>query len=333
MPDLPDYYADQPELVEAVIEARRVQMESGDTDAAIRDLVARYESMSVNSATRALEDKTFRHPSLYPDGHPGIAVAEAHLKERDEEQKRRQRMRYVSAKKRVEVLERDKHECVYCGADLCVVPLAIDHIVPVSAGGTNDVSNLQATCRTCNARKKNFRNSDGEIREYLDRRREQDAHLETVAAVLNPIISNLIWVDMEEAACPWCGLVSGKAGEIDEFPCRSSVWRCKPCRRYFGVAGINGLGEFIGEIRSVIFGSWYVEEEVVEIVNLILSEGSQEQVVEKVLEYVGDLMEVKKKRHRHRGDEGCWCEFGLSEFFFTGSPIKQIVDGLTTDGG
>ena len=31
--------------------------------------------------------------------------------------------------------------------------MTIDHIVPVSRGGTNNIENLQAMCRTCNMRK------------------------------------------------------------------------------------------------------------------------------------------------------------------------------------
>jgi hypothetical protein len=48
------------------------------------------------------------------------------------------------------VWRRDGLRCVVCGAES---RLTIDHIYPVSLGGTNDESNLQTLCRSCNSRK------------------------------------------------------------------------------------------------------------------------------------------------------------------------------------
>jgi 5-methylcytosine-specific restriction endonuclease McrA len=48
------------------------------------------------------------------------------------------------------MLERDGHACVYCGANK---PLEGDHIVPLSQGGSNDLTNLATACRTCNLSK------------------------------------------------------------------------------------------------------------------------------------------------------------------------------------
>ena len=48
------------------------------------------------------------------------------------------------------VLERDGHACVYCGADK---PLEGDHIVPLSQGGSNALTNLATACRPCNLSK------------------------------------------------------------------------------------------------------------------------------------------------------------------------------------
>jgi len=42
-------------------------------------------------------------------------------------------------------------DCAHCGT---TEQLTIDHIVPVIEGGTDDEENLQALCRSCNARKK-----------------------------------------------------------------------------------------------------------------------------------------------------------------------------------
>ncbi len=57
----------------------------------------------------------------------------------------------VSKRTRFEVLRRDNHTCRYCHST--DNPLTIDHVVPVTLGGTDDPSNLVACCRDCNAGK------------------------------------------------------------------------------------------------------------------------------------------------------------------------------------
>lgn len=57
----------------------------------------------------------------------------------------------VSKRTRFEVLRRDNHTCRYCRAT--DQPLTIDHVTPVSLGGTDDPSNLVTACRDCNAGK------------------------------------------------------------------------------------------------------------------------------------------------------------------------------------
>lgn len=51
---------------------------------------------------------------------------------------------------RFEVFKRDKFTCQYCGRMAPDVILEIDHIEPVSKGGSNDILNLVTACRDCN---------------------------------------------------------------------------------------------------------------------------------------------------------------------------------------
>lgn len=54
---------------------------------------------------------------------------------------------------RHKVFVRDNYRCVECGATNKETTLEIDHIIPVSKGGTNDISNLQTLCKACNRAK------------------------------------------------------------------------------------------------------------------------------------------------------------------------------------
>jgi hypothetical protein len=50
-----------------------------------------------------------------------------------------------------QVYERDGRVCAYCGD--VDGPHQIDHVLPLSRGGTNDLDNLQVACKPCNTSK------------------------------------------------------------------------------------------------------------------------------------------------------------------------------------
>lgn len=56
----------------------------------------------------------------------------------------------VSKRLRFEVLRRDNHTCQYCGEKAPDVTLHVDHVVPVSLGGSDKPDNLVAACKDCN---------------------------------------------------------------------------------------------------------------------------------------------------------------------------------------
>ena len=49
------------------------------------------------------------------------------------------------------VFERDEFTCSYCGS--IGVRLECDHVMPVSRGGSDEMSNLVTACFSCNRRK------------------------------------------------------------------------------------------------------------------------------------------------------------------------------------
>ncbi len=67
------------------------------------------------------------------------------------QEKRRNQYEYKRRKLATPVFERDGNRCVICGSTR---DLTIDHIFPMSKGGSDAKENLQTLCRICNSRKK-----------------------------------------------------------------------------------------------------------------------------------------------------------------------------------
>lgn len=59
----------------------------------------------------------------------------------------------VSKRLRYEILRRDSHACRYCGSSAPEATLTVDHVVPVTLGGSDDPSNLVTACKDCNSGK------------------------------------------------------------------------------------------------------------------------------------------------------------------------------------
>jgi hypothetical protein len=59
----------------------------------------------------------------------------------------------ISVRKRFQVFQRDMYRCCICQRS--GVRLELDHIVPVSLGGSDKVENLQTLCWDCNRGKRN----------------------------------------------------------------------------------------------------------------------------------------------------------------------------------
>ncbi len=62
----------------------------------------------------------------------------------------------ISKRTRFEVFKRDAFKCQYCGQSAPDILLEIDHIVPVSRGGDNNILNLLTSCEDCNSGKSNI---------------------------------------------------------------------------------------------------------------------------------------------------------------------------------
>ena len=69
-----------------------------------------------------------------------------------------------SMEMRNNVYEKTKGKCALCGKFVRFDLFTIDHIIPLAKGGTNDIENLQCTCKHCNAMKQDFSE-----KEFLDK--------------------------------------------------------------------------------------------------------------------------------------------------------------------
>ena len=78
---------------------------------------------------------------------------------------------YVPGSVRYEVLKRAKYRCELCGAHEEHAALHVDHILPRAKGGSDDLSNFQALCVTCNTNKRDRDDTDfrGVLETYKER--------------------------------------------------------------------------------------------------------------------------------------------------------------------
>lgn len=53
-------------------------------------------------------------------------------------------------RQRFRIFQRDRFTCSYCGRTPPTIVLVIDHVIPVSKGGTGDEENLITSCESCN---------------------------------------------------------------------------------------------------------------------------------------------------------------------------------------
>lgn len=59
----------------------------------------------------------------------------------------------ISRRQRLRIYDRDDWTCQQCGSG---DDITLDHVIPISKGGTNSDGNLQTLCRPCNSSKKDL---------------------------------------------------------------------------------------------------------------------------------------------------------------------------------
>jgi hypothetical protein len=96
----------------------------------------------------------------------------------------------LSRAARFKVFNRDGFTCQYCGQQPPRVVLEVDHIVPVSGGGSNHVENLTTACFDCN-RGKAARGLEAPApmaaEEKLEMIRERELQIKELKRVMNKV--------------------------------------------------------------------------------------------------------------------------------------------------
>lgn len=64
--------------------------------------------------------------------------------------------RLFTYEEREQILKSSNKKCACCGLKLTTKTMTVEHIIPLHRGGTNDMENLTALCKTCNKDKGNI---------------------------------------------------------------------------------------------------------------------------------------------------------------------------------
>lgn len=59
----------------------------------------------------------------------------------------------IRAQQIASMLERQKRRCWWCGKKIKGNDYHVDHVIPITRGGSNDIGNLCIACPSCNLRK------------------------------------------------------------------------------------------------------------------------------------------------------------------------------------
>jgi len=100
----------------------------------------------------------------------------------------------LSKRVRFEVFKRDGFKCRYCGKTSESVMLEVDHVFPVSKGGTDEPGNLVTACFDCNRGKANkplsqIVQDDDERMAIEQQRRESEFNAKQIEEIKKSIIS------------------------------------------------------------------------------------------------------------------------------------------------
>ena len=105
----------------------------------------RYDSSPKGKATKARKDKRYIHTAKGRFSKRKTAIKRAHQLQATDNT--------LTSAEWEEIKTQFCQRCAYCHQQ--IQPLEMDHVIPLSKGGTHTKENVVPACRTCNARKGN----------------------------------------------------------------------------------------------------------------------------------------------------------------------------------
>lgn len=110
---------------------------------------AEKKEESSRETPEAVVEESKKEPKEEPKEEPKQATQS----EKQEDVVARTPRRLFTKKERMDIYVRDEGRCGICGTFLAPNNFTIDHITPISKGGTYDYENLQCCCGRCNLMK------------------------------------------------------------------------------------------------------------------------------------------------------------------------------------
>lgn len=92
-------------------------------------------------------------------------------KSMDHNFKHRSKTRTTSTARRASIYKRDGGRCYLCQKELDAKSFHLDHLIPVSRGGSNEPNNLAVACPSCNKSRGN-RIEEAQLRKILELRNQ-----------------------------------------------------------------------------------------------------------------------------------------------------------------